>query len=120
MATMRVTTTQSTVTLRHMLPIISASTLGAAIGLAAPLLLSLLRFLQGIGLGGEWGGSVLLSLEHGDDRHRGFWASWPQTGVPIGLALSALVVLLFKVLYPGEAFGSIGWRMPFFLSSALV
>src|ERR1700730_7101799 len=56
----------------------------AAIGIAAPLLLSLLRFLQGIGLGGEWGGSVLLSLEYSDDKHRGFWASWPQTGVPLG------------------------------------
>ncbi len=62
----------------------------AAIGIAAPLLLSSLRFLQGIAVGGEWGGSVLLSLEYGDDRHRGFWTSWPQTGVPIGLALSAL------------------------------
>ncbi len=92
----------------------------AAIGLAAPLLLSLLRFLQGIGLGGEWGGSVLLSLEYGDDRHRGFWASWPQTGVPIGLALSALVVLLFKSLFPGDAFASVGWRIPFLQSSVLM
>ena len=92
----------------------------AAIGIAAPLLLSLLRFLQGIGLGGEWGGSVLLSLEYGDDRHRGFWASWPQTGVPIGLALSALVILLFKGLFPGAAFASVGWRIPFLQSSILM
>ena len=62
----------------------------AQIGLAAPLLLSILRFLQGAGVGGEWGGSVLLSMEFGDDRRRGFWTSWPQTGVPVGLALSAL------------------------------
>jgi MFS family permease len=92
----------------------------AAIGIAAPLLLSLLRFLQGIAVGGEWGGSVLLSLEYGDDRHRGFWTSWPQTGVPIGLALSALVVLVFKSLFPGDAFDSIGWRIPFFQSSVLL
>ena len=91
-----------------------------AIGLAAPLLLSLLRFLQGIGLGGEWGGSVLLSMEYGDDRRRGFWASWPQTGVPIGLALSTLVILLFKSLFPGEAFVGIGWRIPFLQSSLLM
>lgn len=92
----------------------------AAIGLAAPLLLSLLRFLQGIGLGGEWGGSVLLSMEYGDNRHRGFWASWPQTGVPIGLGLSALSLLLFKSLFPGDAFQSVGWRIPFLQSSLLM
>jgi MFS family permease len=92
----------------------------AAIGITAPLLLSLLRFVQGIGIGGEWGGSVLLSLEYGDDRHRGFWTSWPQTGVPIGLALSALSILLFKSLFPGEAFASIGWRIPFLQSSILL
>ena len=92
----------------------------AAIGLAAPLLLALLRFLQGIGLGGEWGGSVLLSMEYGDDWHRGFWASWPQTGVPIGLALSALAILLFKSLFPGDAFAGIGWRIPFLQSSLLM
>ncbi len=92
----------------------------ATIGIAAPLLLSLLRFLQGIGLGGEWGGSVLLSLEHGDDRQRGFWAGWPQTGMPIGLALSALAILFFKNLFPGDAFASIGWRIPFLQSSTLM
>ncbi len=92
----------------------------ATIGIAAPLLLSLLRFLQGIGLGGEWGGSVLLSMEHGDDERRGFWTSWPQTGVPIGLARSALAILLFKNLFPGDAFASIGWRIPFLQSSTLM
>jgi MFS family permease len=92
----------------------------ATIGLAAPLLLSLMRFLQGIGLGGEWGGSVLLSMEYGDDRRRGFWASWPQTGVPIGLALSSLTILLFRSLFPGEAFAGLGWRIPFLQSSLLI
>jgi len=92
----------------------------AQIGLAAPLLLSILRFLQGAGVGGEWGGSVLLSMEFGDDRRRGFWTSWPQTGVPIGLALSALAVLAFQALFPGTAFVSIGWRIPFLLSVVLI
>ena len=91
-----------------------------SIGIAAPFLLAILRFVQGVGVGGEWSGSVLLSLEHGDDRHRGFWTSWPQTGVPIGLALAAVAVLLFKNLYPGAAFESIGWRMPFLLSATLM
>ncbi|TMC96089.1 MAG: MHS family MFS transporter, partial [Chloroflexi bacterium] len=92
----------------------------AQIGLAAPLLLSILRFLQGAGVGGEWGGSVLLSMEFGDDRRRGFWTSWPQTGVPVGLALSALAVLAFQALFPGTAFFTIGWRIPFLLSAVLI
>src|SRR6266516_3578159 len=92
----------------------------AQIGLAAPLLLSILRFLQGAGVGGEWGGSVLLSMEYGDNRRRGFWASWPQTGVPVGLALSALAVIVFRALFPGAAFDSIGWRIPLLLSLVLL
>jgi len=91
-----------------------------SIGLAAPILISILRFLQGVGVGGEWGGSVLLSLEYGDNRRRGFWASWPQTGVPIGLAMAALAVLLFEILYPGDAFIALGWRIPFLLSIFLI
>lgn len=92
----------------------------ATFGIAAPVLLAALRFVQGVGVGGEWGGSVLLTLEYGDDRHRGFWTSWPQTGVPIGLALAALSVLLFRNLYPGVAFQSVGWRMPFLLSATML
>src|SRR5438876_6961690 len=92
----------------------------AQIGLAAPLLLSILRFLQGAGVGGEWGGSVLLSQEYGDDRRRGFWTSWPQTGVPIGLALAAGALLVFQALFPGAAFDIIGWRIPFLLSILLL
>lgn len=92
----------------------------AQIGLAAPILLSVLRFLQGAGVGGEWGGSVLLSMEFGDDRRRGFWTSWPQTGVAIGLALSALAVLGFQALFPGNAFNDIGWRIPFILSILMI
>jgi MFS family permease len=90
------------------------------IGLAAPILISILRFLQGAGVGGEWGGSVLLSQEYGDDRRRGFWTSWPQTGVPIGLALAAGALLVFQALFPGAAFDIIGWRIPFLLSILLL
>lgn len=92
----------------------------ARLGIAAPLLLTFLRFLQGFGVGGEWGGSILLTMEFEDQRHRGFWASWPQVGVPVGLAISAASILLFKDLYPDEAFRSIGWRIPFLLSTTLV
>ncbi len=56
----------------------------AGIGVAAPLLLTLLRLVQGFALGGEWGGAVLIVSEHGDERRRGFWASWPQAGAPAG------------------------------------
>jgi MFS family permease len=92
----------------------------ASLGIAAPLLLAMLRFLQGVGVGGEWGGSVLLTMEFSDQRHRGFWTSWPQVGVPVGLVLSSASILLFKNLYPGQAFQSVGWRIPFLLSSMLV
>src|SRR5437588_12600505 len=64
----------------------------ATLGVAAALILTLLRFGQGLGVGGEWGGSVLLALEYGHKNNRGFWASWPQMGVPIGLILSTVVV----------------------------
>jgi metabolite-proton symporter len=92
----------------------------ATIGVLAPFLITVLRFLQGAGVGGEWGGSVLLSLEYGDDRRRGFWSSWPQTGVPVGLALAALMVVLFQSLFPGQAFNDIGWRIPFLFSAVLI
>ncbi len=90
------------------------------IGLGAPILLATLRFLQGAGVGGEWGGSVLLSQEYGDDRRRGFWASWPQTGVPVGLALAVLALLAFRALFPGAAFLGWGWRIPLLLSLLLL
>jgi len=92
----------------------------ATLGIAAPLLLALLRFLQGVGVGGEWGGSVLLTMEFGNPERRGFLTSWPQTGAFVGLGLSVASLLLFKNLYPGTAFQSIGWRMPFLLSTMLL
>src|SRR5947209_8731634 len=62
------------------------------LGVAAPLLLTLLRIVQGIGVGGEWGGAVLLAVEYGHRGRRGFYASWPQAGVPLGLLTSGGVV----------------------------
>jgi metabolite-proton symporter len=91
----------------------------AAIGVSAPVLLVVLRILQGIGVGGEWGGSVLLSMEWGTQRRRGFWASWPQVGVPIGLLLSTAMIKLFSHL-AGSSFDTWGWRIPFALSLVLV
>ncbi len=90
-----------------------------AIGVAAPLILVLLRLCQGLGVGGEWGGSVLLALEYGHGRHRGFWASWPQMGVPIGLILSTVVVNIVQSA-SGASFISWAWRIPFFLSAFLI
>jgi metabolite-proton symporter len=91
----------------------------ASIGIAAPILLTVLRLLQGIAVGGEWGGSVLLSMEWGSDRRRGFMASWPQLGVPIGLLLSTAMVQLMSAT-TGPAFLEWGWRVPFLVSMVLV
>jgi MFS family permease len=81
----------------------------AEIGLLAPALLVVLRLAQGIGVGGEWGGSVTLTMEWGDPRRRGFIASWPQVGVPIGLLLSTGAVSLTSSL-TGDAFETWGAR----------
>jgi metabolite-proton symporter len=89
-------------------------------GIAAPILLVVLRILQGIGVGGEWGGSVLMSMEWGSQRRRGFFASWPQLGVPLGLLLSTGMVKLVEGNTSEEAFNSWGWRIPFLLSIVLV
>jgi metabolite-proton symporter len=92
----------------------------ATIGTAAPVLLTVLRLVQGFALGGEWGGAVLLVSEHGDARRRGFWASWPQTGAPAGQLLATGVLSLLTALLSDEAFGDWGWRIPFLLSGVLV
>ncbi len=92
----------------------------AQLGVAAPVVLTLLRVVQGIGVGGEWGGSVLLALEYGHRGRRGFHASWPQAGVPLGLLASTGVLRLFRVLLSDEAFLSWGWRVPFLLSGLLI
>ncbi|MFE1012201.1 MFS transporter [Streptomyces sp. NPDC058794] len=92
----------------------------ATIGTAAPVLLTVLRLVQGFALGGEWGGAVLLVSEHGDARRRGFWASWPQTGAPAGQLLATGVLSLLTAVLSDSAFNSWGWRIPFLLSGVLV
>ncbi|MEU4836320.1 MFS transporter [Streptosporangium sp. NPDC023615] len=92
----------------------------ASIGLWAPLLLTLLRLVQGFALGGEWGGAVLIVSEHGDTARRGFWASWPQAGAPGGNLLATAVLALLAAVQTDEAFVSWGWRIPFLLSGVLV
>src|SRR3954451_16568945 len=90
------------------------------IGIWGAVLLTMLRFIQGVGVGGEWGGSVLLAMEWArHDRERGFVASWPQFGVPAGLFLANLAVLAFSTL-SGVQFLSWGWRVPFVLSILLI
>jgi metabolite-proton symporter len=92
----------------------------ASIGVWAPILLVALRFLQGLGLGGEWGGAVLMTLESGESNKRGLNASWPQVGVPLGLLLANGVLSLMSVVTSEAAFLSWGWRVPFLLSGVLV
>jgi metabolite-proton symporter len=89
------------------------------VGIVAPILLVLLRFIQGLGVGGEWGGAVLMAVEHGHRGRRGFYASWVQAGVPAGMVLATAVFNLFKLL-PEEAFLSWGWRVPFLLGLVLL
>ena len=91
-----------------------------SIGIWGAILLTILRFIQGVGVGGEWGGSVLMSMEWTKtNAHRGFAASWPQFGVPAGLFIANLAVLAFSQM-SGDAFLSWGWRVPFALSIVLV
>ncbi|MCO6456584.1 MAG: MHS family MFS transporter [Pirellulaceae bacterium] len=89
------------------------------IGMAAPALLVLLRFVQGFGVGGEWGGAVLMAVEHGHRGRRGLYASLVQAGVPAGLLLATAVFNLFSLL-PEEAFFRWGWRLPFLLGIGLL
>jgi MFS family permease len=90
-----------------------------SIGIWGGIILTVLRAIQGIGVGGEWGGSVLLSMEWSRSDNRGFLASWPQFGVPAGLFLST-VVMLGATAWSGDQFVTWGWRVPFFLSIILV
>ncbi len=89
------------------------------IGPWAPVALVVLRLAQGFGVGGEWGGAVLMAVEHAPPGARGFYGSWPQVGVPAGLLLSTAVFAQFARL-PEEQFLSWGWRVPFLLSILLV
>jgi metabolite-proton symporter len=90
------------------------------IGIAAPALLVLMRFAQGIGVGGEWGGAVLMAVEHSTGENRGFHGSWPQMGVPAGLLASTGVFTLVSTTLTPEQFIAWGWRIPFLLSVLLI
>lgn len=91
----------------------------AQIGIWAPILLVVLRLVQGFGVGGEWGGAVLMAVEHAPAGRRGYYGSWPQMGVPAGLVLSTVVFTIFQAM-PEEQFLAWGWRIPFLLSVVLV
>ncbi|MBE7494377.1 MAG: MHS family MFS transporter [Verrucomicrobiaceae bacterium] len=89
-------------------------------GILAPILLVALRFIQGLGVGGEWGGAVLMAVEHGKAGQRGFLASWVQAGVPIGLLLATGVFRGMSSVLSEEAFMSWGWRVPFLIGILLL
>ena len=91
----------------------------ASVGIWAPAMLLFLRIFQGIGIGGEWGGAVLMAVEHSPAGKRGFYGSWPQIGVPAGLLLSSGMVYLLSYL-PEADFLSWGWRIAFLISAILV
>nr|MEA2797969.1 hypothetical protein [Phenylobacterium sp.] len=92
----------------------------ASIGIAAPLLLILLRFVQGLAVGGQWGGAVLLAVENAPPQQRGFFGSFAQMGVPAGVVLANLIFLVMSTAIAPESFLTWAWRVPFLLSMILV
>lgn len=92
----------------------------AQVGALAPILLTVLRLIQGFALGGEWGGAVLIVSEHGDPKRRGFWSSWPQAGAPAGQLIANGVLAGLAAFQSDAAFDKWGWRIPFLLSAVLV
>src|SRR6187455_3047411 len=92
----------------------------ASIGLSAPVLLALCRFGQGLGLGGEWGGAVLLAIENAPPDRRAWYGMFPQLGAPLGFFLSTTVFLMLSDGLGNERFFAFGWRIPFLASAALV
>jgi metabolite-proton symporter len=92
----------------------------ATIGIAAPVLLVLLRIVQGIGLGGEWGAAAVMAVEYAPPHRRGFFGSFPQTGVPAGMLVANLALLVVSAVVSDEAFLAWGWRIPFLASIVLV
>jgi MFS family permease len=92
----------------------------ASAGLFAPIALIFLRILQGISAGGEWGGAVLMSVEHAPVGRRGRYGVFPQLGVPLGMILASGVLAIMRAVAPGDAFLSWGWRIPFLLSIFLI
>jgi MHS family shikimate/dehydroshikimate transporter-like MFS transporter len=92
----------------------------ATIGVAAPILLFVLRFLQGLAVGGQWGGAVLLATEYAPEDQRGFYGSFAQAGVPVGLLLGNTIFLLISALFGEQAFAAWAWRIPFLFSIVLI
>lgn len=92
----------------------------AEIGVAAPIILTLLRFLQGLGVGGEWGGAVLMAVEYGHRGRRGLLASFPQAGVPLGLLAASAALSVCQSSMSAQDFFAWGWRIPFYLSGLLI
>ena len=92
----------------------------AAIGIAAPILLILLRILQGFSAGGEWGGAALMAVEHAPTARRGFFGAFPQIGVPVGMILATSTLFVITSLLSPEQFLAWGWRIPFLLSIVLI
>jgi metabolite-proton symporter len=90
------------------------------IGIFAPLALVALRLVQGFAVGGEWGGAVLMVTEYGDAKRRGFWAGWPQAGVPAGNLLASAVLAIMAATQSNADFLAWGWRVPFLLSAVLI
>ncbi len=91
-----------------------------AIGFGAPLLLVILRFIQGFAVGGEWGGAILLISEHSPNDRRAFWGSFPQVGVPLGNLIATAVMLILNATLSREDFFGWGWRVAFWLSAVIV
>ncbi len=92
----------------------------AQIGVAAPLLLVLLRIVQGFSAGGEWGGAALMAVEHAPKNKRGYFGAYPQIGVPIGMILATGMLYILRTSMTPEQFGAWGWRIPFLLSVVLI
>src|SRR2546430_3646731 len=92
----------------------------ATLGITAPLLLAICRFGQGLGLGGEWGGAVLLAVENAPPGKRAWYGMFPQLGAPIGFLFSGGVFLALSTRLTNEQFFAFGWRIPFLASAALV
>lgn len=92
----------------------------AQIGIAAPLILVLLRILQGISAGGEWGGAALIAVEHAPTNRRGFFGAFPQVGVPAGMLLATVFMLVMTTVLSPEQFEAWGWRIPFISSIILI
>jgi MFS family permease len=92
----------------------------AAIGIGAPVLLTLLRVVQGLSLGGEWGGSILVAVEHVEPKRRGFFAALPQLGSPVGTILTAALYLILPAILSSSDMASWGWRLPFLVAFPLL